>query len=116
VNTILTEVSRDLRSFLSFFTKIDCLPITPKEFLQLPQQMNPLELKGGEVYIFEHADTLYRVFAHCDELRFSGNVYGKENVLKILDSMNHFVSAFESYEKEKPAKTNPRSFVSEAAS
>jgi hypothetical protein len=120
-NSMLTHVSQDFRTFLSFFTKINCFTMTPKEISALPKMMlHPMihqsELKGGEVYIFDHPEILYRIFKHCDDLRFSGNAYGKESVIAVLDSIDRFIIAFESYEKEPSRKISPRSDAKEAAS
>ncbi len=99
-NSVLTGLSQDFRKFLLFFTQANCFTMVPKEFLSLPRMMDPGTLKGGEVYIFEHPDVLYRIFKKCDDLRFSGDTYGTENVLSVLDDITRFAGAFESLEKE----------------
>jgi hypothetical protein len=124
-NELLTKAAQDFRKFLSFFTKINCFTMVSKEFLSLPKmmyhqmmphQMMPHTLKGGEVYIFEHGEILYRIFKRCDDLRFSGSVYKKESVLQFLDSISRFAEAFDSCEKEKPVQENAHSLAPEAAS
>jgi hypothetical protein len=100
-NEVLIKVSQELRKFLSFFTKCNCFTMVPKEFLQLPKLMNTSELKGGEFYIVKHVEIVYCIFKRCDDLRFSGNDYGKESILQVLDSISSFAAGFESSEKEK---------------
>jgi hypothetical protein len=113
-NELLAKASHDFRIFLSFFTKMNCLSLVPKEFLHLSAMMNQHELSGGEVYIFEHAEQIYYLFTSCDELRFSGNNYETERILHVLDDMSRFCAAFESSEKVSSRKMFSK--VSEAVS
>ncbi len=115
-NAVLMKLSQDFRNFLSFFTQINCLTMVPKEFLQLPNMQDPGSIKGGEVYIFEHAEIVYRIFRRCDELRFSGDVCEMESVIQVLDTICRFVSAFETSEKESLRRKEPASLVQGAPS
>lgn len=115
-NAMLMKLSQDFRNFLSFFTRINCFTMVPKEFLQLPNMKDPGSIKGGEVYIFEHAEIVYRIFRRCDELRFSGDVCETESVIQVLDTICRFVSAFESSEKESLRRKEPASPVQGAPS
>jgi hypothetical protein len=100
VNELLAQAAQDFRKFLSFFTKINCFTMVAKEFLMLKKMMKQDELKGGETYIAEHAEIVYRIFKRCDDLRFSGMVHSKENILQFLDSILQFAAEFEAREKE----------------
>jgi hypothetical protein len=115
-NDALTNVSYDFRKFLSAFTQINCFTMVPKEFLLLPKMMNQSEIKGGEIYIFEHAELLYRIFKSCDDLRFSGNGYERESVFQVLDAINLFITAFESCEKEYAQRGKQNLVMLESAS
>jgi hypothetical protein len=115
-NEYLAQLSHDFRSFLFFFTKLNCFTMVPKEFLQLSKMMHLNELKGGEIFIFEQTETLFDIFKHCDDLRFSGTVYKKESVFQLLDRMSIFAAEFESYEKDFSFKHLSVSSASEFAS
>ncbi len=115
-NNALFNVSQSFRKFLSFFTEMNCFTMVPKEFLLLPKMIRRSGLKGGEIYIVEHAEIIYRIFKRCDELRFNGDVVKKENVLKVLDTMNRFAADFESYEKDPSCFENPLPRAEEASS
>ncbi len=112
----LSKVSQSFRKFLSFFIEMNCFTMVPKEFLLLPKMIRQSGLKGGEIYIIKHVEILYRIFKCCDELRFSGNVLERENVLKVLDTINRFAADFESYEKDPSRFENPLPRAEEASS
>ena len=100
-NDLLADLSREFRKFLRLISGANCLTMVPKEFLSLPALMKSGEERGGELYIMHNPDILYGIFKQCDDLRFSGTSPGKTAVLSVLDEIQRFADAFESFEKDR---------------
>ncbi|GHT68188.1 hypothetical protein FACS1894110_15170 [Spirochaetia bacterium] len=83
---ILALLSGEFRTFLGYFSGLNCRAMTAGEFFNL----SPLVLSTGEtgpVLTGEYLGTLFRGF---DRLRFSGEGIEKEDVFGILDGVKLF--------------------------
>ncbi len=81
---LLTILSTELRSFLTFRFGYNFLSLTPSEFYRLPEGIIP-----GET-----ADYLRSLFQECDNLRFSGQTVAPETLRTLLSSAYAFADRF----------------------
>jgi hypothetical protein len=91
---ILSELSREFRTYLGFLTGTNCRAMVPREFLGLPS------LGGGNYLAGDFISSLFRL---CDTLRFSGGVIEKDAALGLLDDFKKLTDTLDKAERDKAA-------------
>jgi hypothetical protein len=90
----LASLSTEFRSFLGYFSNLNCRAMTAGEFFDFPPLLEWADVPGGnaetaQVLSGEYLGTLFRRF---DRLRFSGERIEKEDVAGILDGVKLFIT------------------------
>jgi hypothetical protein len=87
----LTLLSGEFRTFLGYFSGLNCRAMTAGEFFDFPPLIP--SIPPAPVLRGEYLGTLFRCF---DRLRFSGEGIEKEAVLGILDGVKLFIDTLSS--------------------
>lgn len=88
---LLTILSAELRSYLTFRFGFNFISLTPREFNRLPEGILP----------GERVDFLQSLFKECDDLRFSGQTVAPEKLKTLLSSVYSFVNTFIAENREE---------------
>jgi hypothetical protein len=94
---ILNSLSREFRSFLSFFTGENCRAMTAAELGRLSPELLAVERGGAQ----ESGVFLGTFFRRCDELRFSGSDIAAGDVLGMLGDLRRFLKNLDRAERGK---------------
>jgi len=92
--TVLTELSREFRTYLGLLTGANCRAMVPREFLSLPSL-------GGGKYL--EGDFISSLFRSCDTLRFNGGAVEREAALGLLDDFKKLTDTLDAAERAKTA-------------
>ena len=106
----LSLLSGELREFLSFFTGINCRPLTAGEFLDL-SLFDDGEIPGDETLL--NPEFLCGLFRNWDALRFSGKEIDRVDLFLALKETENFIAALDMVERAKPF---PKFFAKAAGS
>ncbi|GHV60806.1 hypothetical protein AGMMS49587_03370 [Spirochaetia bacterium] len=87
---VLTLLSGEFRTFLGYFSGLNCRAMTAGEFFSFPLPEGRAGESGGKTGLVLTGEYLGTLFRRFDRLRFSGEGIEKEAVLGILDGVKLF--------------------------
>ena len=87
---------KDMREFLSFFTRFNCQSLTAMEFLELPLTGTALD-----------PEQLCRLFRTWDTLRFSGKGMEIADLFEAIEDVSIIIFDLDKDEREKRLPESP---------